>query len=614
MKSILKFFHYLIRGFWRGLSTFRVIVGNLLLLAVIVLFVSIFFYDGKKDIPDGAALIVSPRGEIVIQRTETVLTSRLMGEASREETLLKDIIDVIEHARDDHRVKVLVLDLNEMGRAATSKLTEIGEALKRFKAGGKPIYATGDYYGQQQYYLAAHADHLYLHPMGGVALTGFGIYRNYFKSALEKLMIQFHVFRVGTYKSALEPFLRDDMSEYAKEANLAWLSVLWETYSRNIAELRGLPHDAIDNYINNISQNLSAVKGDTARLALDHGLVDALKTSDEVRAELIALVGRDEAEVAVNEIQFEDYLADIQPLRERNREDSPKVGIIVARGIILDGVQPAGKIGSETLTNLIRQARLNEDVKALVLQIDSPGGSALASEIIRREIEITRQSGKPVIASMSSIAASGGYWIASAADEIWAATTTITGSIGIYGAFATFEKTLDYIGVYNDGVGTTRVADALDTARPLNPIIADSIEQVIRHNYQRFIQTVSEGRNIAQQDVEKIAQGRVWSGKSAKALGLVDQFGNLQDAVHAAAKVANLTDYDVTYIEQPLTAREKMIKRLNRFIVEAAEGISDRVTIPAIRFFQKIGPELKELAELNDPQGVYAYCLVCDVY
>ncbi|MGD8293261.1 MAG: signal peptide peptidase SppA [Desulfobacterales bacterium] len=614
MKSILKFFHYLIRGFWRGLSTFRVIVGNLLLLAVIVLFVSIFFYDGKKDIPDGAALIVSPRGEIVIQRTETVLTSRLMGEASREETLLKDIIDVIEHARDDHRVKVLVLDLNEMGRAATSKLTEIGEALKRFKAGGKPIYATGDYYGQQQYYLAAHADHLYLHPMGGVALTGFGIYRNYFKSALEKLMIQFHVFRVGTYKSALEPFLRNDMSEYAKEANLAWLSVLWETYSRNIAELRGLPHDAIDNYINNISQNLSAVKGDTARLALDHGLVDALKTSDEVRAELIALVGRDEAEVAVNEIQFEDYLADIQPLRERNREDSPKVGIIVARGIILDGVQPAGKIGSETLTNLIRQARLNEDVKALVLQIDSPGGSALASEIIRREIEITRQSGKPVIASMSSIAASGGYWIASAADEIWAATTTITGSIGIYGAFATFEKTLDYIGVYNDGVGTTRVADALDTARPLNPIIADSIEQVIRHNYQRFIQTVSEGRNIAQQDVEKIAQGRVWSGKSAKALGLVDQFGNLQDAVHAAAKVANLTDYDVTYIEQPLTAREKMIKRLNRFIVEAAEGISDRVTIPAIRFFQKIGPELKELAELNDPQGVYAYCLVCDVY
>jgi protease-4 len=614
MKSIFKFFHYLIKGFWNGLSTFRIIVGNLLFLALIVLFLSIFFYDGKKDIPNEAALIVSPQGEIVIQRTETVLTSRLMGEASREETLLKDIIDVIEHARDDHRVKVLVLDLHEMGRTATSKLSEIGEALKRFKAGGKPIYATGDYYGQQQYYLAAHADRIYLHPMGGVALTGFGVYRNYFKSALEKLMIQFHVFRVGTYKSALEPFLRDDMSEYAKEANLAWLSVLWETYSSDIAELRGLQNEAIDNYINNISKNLSVVKGDTARLALDHGLVDALKTSDEVRAELIALVGQDEAKKEVNEIQFEDYLTDIQPLREQNREDTPKVGVIVAKGVILDGVQPAGKIGSETLTDLIRQARLNEDVKALVLQIDSPGGSALASEKIRREIELTRQSGKPVIASMSSIAASGGYWIASAADEIWAATTTITGSIGIYGAFATFEKSLDYLGVHNDGVGTTRVADALDTARPLNPIIADSIEQVIRHNYQRFIQTVSEGRNIALQDVEKIAQGRVWSGKSAKELGLVDQFGNLQDAVHSAAKMTSLTDYDLTYIKQPLTAREKMIKRLNRFLLEAAKGVSDRVTSPAFRFFQKIGPELKELAELNDPHGVYAYCLVCDVY
>ena len=614
MKSLFRAFRYLIRGFWQVLSACRVIAGNLILLALIVLFISIFFYDGKKDIPNEAALILSPQGDIVIQKTETVLSSRLMGEASQEETLLKDIIDVIDHARDDQRVKVLVLDLQDMGRAATSKLNDIGEALNRFKTGGKTIYAIGDYYGQQQYYLAAHADRLYLHPMGGVALTGFGIYRNYFKSALEKLMIQFHVFRVGTYKSALEPFLRDDMSEFAKEANLSWLSVLWEVYSKNIAEVRGLPPEAIDNYINNISENLSTVQGDTARLALDHGLVDALKTRDEIRAELIALVGQGEAEMTVNQIQFDDYLAAIQPQLEQNREDTAKVGVIVAKGIIKDGVQPAGKIGSETLTDLIRQGRLDDDVKALVLHIDSPGGSALASEIIRREIELTRQSGKPVIASMSSVAASGGYWIASAADEIWAATTTITGSIGIYGAFATFEKSLDYLGVHNDGVGTTRVADAFDTARPLNPIIADSMEQVIKHNYQRFIQTVSEGRNIALQDVEKIAQGRVWSGKSAKALGLVDQFGNLQNAVQSAASMANLEDYDVKYIEQPLTAREKMIKRLNRFIVDVTEDISGRVTFPAVRFLQKLGPELEELAELNDPRGVYAYCLVCDVY
>jgi len=614
MKSLLKAFGYLIRGFWQGLSVCRVIIGNLVFLALIILFLSLFFYGDKKDIPDEAALILSPQGDIVIQKTETMLSSRLMGEASREETLLKDIIDVIDHAKDDQRVKALVLDLQDMGSAASSKLADIGQALLRFKTGGKPIYASGDYYGQQQYYLAAHADHLYLHPMGGVALTGFGIYRNYFKSALEKLMIQFHVFRVGTYKSALEPFLRDDMSEYAKEANLSWLSVLWDTYAGTISELRGLPPEAVDDYINNVSENLSLVKGDTAQLALDHGLVDALKTRDEVREELIALVGEDEDEMTINKIQFDDYLAAIKPQQKQTRDDTSKVGVIVAKGIILDGVQPAGKIGGDTLTDLIRQARLDDEVKALVLQIDSPGGSALASELIRRELELTRQSGKPVIASMSSIAASGGYWIASPADEIWAAPTTITGSIGIYSAFATLEKSLDYLGIHNDGVGTTRVADAFDTARPLNPIIADSMEQVIQHNYRRFIKTVSEGRNLTLQDVEKIAQGRVWSGKTAMELGLIDQFGNLQDAVQSAASMVNLKDYDVIYIEQPQTAREKLIKQLNHFLAGIANNTLGSVAHPAVRFFKKLGPELEAIIELNDPQGVYAYCLVCDVH
>jgi len=614
MKSLFKALLYVIRGFWQGLSACRVIVGNLIFLALVVLLLSILFYDGQKDLPDQAALILGPQGDIVIQKTETMLSSRLMGEASRKETLLKDIIDVIDHAKDDQRVKVLVLDLHDMGNAATSKLADIGEALKRFKTSGKPIYASGDYYGQQQYYLAAHADHLYLHPMGGVVLTGYGIYRNYFKSALEKLMIQFHVFRVGTYKSALEPFLRDNMSEYAKEANLSWLSILWKAYTGSIAELRGLQPEAVDNYINNVSVNLSVVKGDTAQLALDHGLVDALKTRDEFREELIALVGEDKDEMTINQVRFNDYLDDIEPQREQNRENASKVGVIVAKGVILDGVQPAGKIGSDTLTDVIRQARLDDAVKALVLQIDSPGGSALASEIIRRELELTRQSGKPVIVSMSSIAASGGYWIASAADEIWAAPSTITGSIGIYSAFATLEKSLDYLGVHSDGVGTTQVADGFDTTRPLNPIIADSMEQIIQHNYQRFIKTVSEGRNLTLQDVEKIAQGRVWAGETAKELGLIDQFGNLQEAVQSAANMANLKDYDVIYIEQPLTAREKLTKRLNQFMTGATNDILGGVAHPAVRFIKKLGPELEAIAELNDPQGVYAYCLVCNVY
>jgi protease-4 len=289
------------------------------------------------------------------------------------------------------------------------------------------------------------------------------------------------------------------------------------------------------------------------------------------------------------------------------------VGIVVAKGIILDGIQPAGKIGGDTLADLIRQARLDDEIKALVLRIDSPGGSALASEIIRREVELTRQSGNPVVVSMSSIAASGGYWISSSANEIWAAPTTITGSIGIYSAIATFEKSLDYLGIHNDGVGTTRLADGVDVARPLNPVIADYMDKGIRHNYRRFIKTVSEGRNLTPEDVEKIAQGRVWAGKTALELGLVDKLGHLQDAVASAANMAALKNYDVIYVEQPLTAREKLIKRLNRFLAGASSGILGKISRPAIQLYKNYGPELEVMMELNDPQGIYAYCPVCDI-
>ena len=424
----------MIRGLWHGLTLCRVIIGNLLFLVLIVFFFSIIFFDSGKDLPDEAALVLSLQGDIVIQKTETVLSGSLFGEPTQKETLLKDVIDAIDYAGNDKRIQVLVLNLRDMGAAGISKLQYIGEALKRFKESGKEIIAAGDGFNQGQYYLAAHADRIYVHPMGGVFLSGFGLYRQYFKTTLEKLLIQFHVFRVGTYKSALEPFLRDDMSKYAKEANLAWLTVLWDAFKGNLAEMRGLEPEGIDDYINNISEHLAGVDGDTARLALNYDLVDELKTRDEVKDELIQLVGEDEEENTFKQIQLDEYLDLIRPELMRTDPASPKIGVIVARGIILDGAQPAGKIGGDTLSGLIRKARLDDKIAAIVLHIDSPGGSALASEIIRNEIELTRQAGKPVIASMSSMAASGGYWISSAANEIWASPTTITGSIGIYGA------------------------------------------------------------------------------------------------------------------------------------------------------------------------------------
>jgi protease-4 len=377
--------------------------------------------------------------------------------------------------------------------------------------------------------------------------------------------------------------------------------------------MRGLEPQGIDDYINNISGHLAGVEGDTARLALNYGLVDELKTRDEVRDELIQLVGEDEDKHTFNQIQLDEYLDVIRPELMRTDPANAKIGVIVARGVILDGTQPAGKIGGDSLSDLIRKARLDDKIAAIVLRMDSPGGSALASETIRNEILITRQAGKPVIASMSSMAASGGYWISSAADEIWASPTTITGSIGIYGAFVTLEKSFDSLGIHSDGVGTTQLAGAFDPARPLNSMVADSMQLMIENNYRRFIQLVADGRNLEPEDVEKIAQGRVWAGKTARELGLVDKFGNLQDAVQSAADLADIEAYDVIYIEQDLTAWEKWVRQLNRFLSRAFSSALEQVTHPVLQLYGNFGRDLEQILELNDPRGIYAYCLMCEI-
>ncbi|MCK5205447.1 MAG: signal peptide peptidase SppA, partial [Desulfobacterales bacterium] len=519
--------------FWNSVSALRRFVGNLLFLLLVVFLLVVVFFDGDEDVPEGVALILSPQGNIVEQKTESVLALDIFGEAAKEETLLKDIIDVIDFAKDDERIEVMVLDLRKMGAVGISKLQAIGAGLERFKSSGKQVFAFGDYYNQRQYYLGAHADKLYLSPMGGVMLHGFGLYRKYYKTALDKLQIQFHVFKVGTYKSALEPFLRDSMSDYAKEANLAWLNILWNYYKIVVTEQRGLDPQDLDDYINNIPGHLAKAGGDAAVMALSLGLVDELKTRDEVREELIELVGKDKDGITFKQIAFDKYLSRIRPGLMESNAGNNKIGIIVASGIIMDGEQPAGRIGGDTMADLLVRARQDGNVKAVVVRVDSGGGSASASEVISREIELTRRAGKPVFVSMGSIAASGGYWIAAPADQIWATPTTITGSIGIFGAFPTFERSLKSLGITSDGVGTTKLSDAFDPSRPLNDRVAQSMNQMIERGYRRFVQRVAEGRNMQPEAVEKIAQGRVWAGITAKDLGLVDEIGSLQDAVDA---------------------------------------------------------------------------------
>jgi len=613
MKSLLKTLRRVFVVFWQGVSTVRRFVVNLLFLLVIIFFLSIFFFSGAKQVPDGAALILSPSGNIVEQKTTTVLSRQMFGDAPQAETLLKDIIDVLDYAKDDQRIKALVLDLRDMHAAGPSKLQDIGAALNRFKDSGKLVIAYDEYFNQSQYYLAAHADSIYISPIGGVALYGYGLYRTYFKSALEKLRINFHVFKVGTYKSALEPFMRDAMSKYARESNLAWLTELWDYYKIDIATQRGLDPAGIDDFINNVPKHLAKVQGDTALLALNQGLVDALKTRDEVNRELVGLVGEDHDNGTYKQIRFNDYLQIIRPRLKTKKPTSSHVGVIVAKGFILDGDQPAGTIGGDSLSDLIRQARDDDKIKTVILRIDTGGGSAFASEIIRREIELTRLSGKPVFVSMGSMAASGGYWIATAADEIWASPTTITGSIGIFGAFATFEKSLASVGIHSDGVGTTKLADAFHPGRPLNPLVKDSMQQIIEQGYRRFIKRVAEGRDLAPEDVEKLAQGRVFSGATAVKLGLVDKLGNLSEAVRAAASQAGLKEYEVTYIEKPLTAREKLIESLNRLFTGLIRESVLGDLFPSVGVFRDLGNELEHIMQFNDPMGLYAYCLTCDL-
>ncbi len=621
-RSLTVFFKIVHRSFsvfWKVLSACQRIVFNLAFLLSIVFFLTLYLMGASdEEIPSDVALVLAPAGNIVIQKTYDKPMAAFLGRSREEEkkrqTLLRDILDSLDYACKDKRIKMVVLDLKNMGGAGISKLREIGAALKRFKQSGKKIIAIGDNYNQNQYYLAAHAHEIWLHPHGSVFLNGYGVYRSYFKEALSKLMVRFHVFRVGTYKAALEPFIRNDMSPEAKEANLAWLKVLWDAYQNDVSTLRNLDSGMLDDYINNINKHLRVVKGDSAQLALNHKLADQLKTRHQMHEQLIALVGEDDTGKTYKQIRFSDYINVIRPEKEQIRPDADKIGIIVAKGMILDGKQPAGKIGGESLARLIRKARGNEKIKALVIHINSGGGSAFASEIIRSEIAMMRKAGKPVIISMSSVAASGAYWIASAADEIWASETTITGSIGIFAALPTFERSLQHLGVSNDGVGTTDLADGYNPARPLNPILSDAMQQIIENGYHRFINLVALGRNMTPEKVSKIAEGRVWDGLAAHQLGLVDKLGGLKEAVESAADKAGVSDYDILYVKKPLTFTEELVKQVTEKVQIAWGHDFQQTPLQGfLTLFRHINADMEQVSQFNDPNGLYARCLTCDV-
>lgn len=603
-------------GIGRGMDVSRRILANLLLLVVVVMLVSLAMRDGKPKVPSKAALVLNPSGVIVEQLSGTPLSrvmDKLTGQA-QEETLLKDLLDAIEAARTDSRIQALVLDLNKLNGAGKSKLEDLRSALLRFKESGKTVIAASDSYNQTAYYLAAHADEIYLNEMGMLLLEGLSRYRMYYKEGLDKLEVEWHVFRVGEYKSAAEPYMRSGASPEAKEADLAVLNDLWNQFLAEVAEARGVEVAVLSDYINNFPQHLQAAGGDTAAAALAAGLVDHVGPRALVRDRVVELVGEDSKTHSFQRVGFGPYLQALGKKRPGAADTKgDAVAVIVARGTILDGTRPPGEIGGDSTAALIRKARHNKDVKAIVLRVDSGGGSAFASEVIRRELDLAREAGKPVVSSMGSVAASGGYWITMASDEVWASPSTITGSIGIFGMFPNYHKPLGkYLGIRVDGVGTTRLAGAMRSDRPFDPELGKVIQALIDHGYENFIGKVAASRNMSREDVDRVARGRIWSGQAAHKLGLVDNLGSLEDAIAAAARRAELEKYRVAYFERELPWREKLVADLLRGVARVA-GVEDQPVLPpsaARRLLAQLAADFEELDRLSDPNGVYLYSFI----
>lgn len=584
------------------------IFNTIFLLLTIVILIS-YFSSSSRQIPVNSILKLSLSGDVVEERrpsspVDAFLIKLIGAEQDQQPLVLQDILDVIKAATVDPAIQAILLDLRDLGSVGLDQMQTIGSALKMFRQQDKKVFAAEDFYTQKQYYLASYADTVILNPMGGVDLHGFGAYPLFFKDALDKLQVNYHVFKVGTYKSAIEPITRNSMSDEVRAQNTEWLTVLWNNYLKDVTSQRGIETSSVTDYIEHIDTNLAATNGDTAQLALDRRLVDLLLTREQLNTYLKSATGSS----SLAFVAMDDYLAGVEPSYTAADQLDNQIGIIVAEGNIIGGKQPAGTIGSESLTEQLRNARENDSVKAVVLRVNSGGGSAFASEIIRQEILELKKSGKPLVVSMGSMAASGGYWISADADQIWASPTTLTGSIGIFGAIPTFERSLASIGIYSDGVGTTGLSAGMNLAQPLKPELKESIQLTVDNGYARFLAIVQQGRNIAKDKLPLVAEGRVFSGERARELKLVDNLGTLEQAIEATAELAGLQEYTPIYIERKSSVRERIIQH---FSTAAVSLFPERfASSPLHAMYNRIRSEIGDFVLMNDPRGIYAYTML----
>ncbi|AAV82169.1 MAG: signal peptide peptidase SppA [Idiomarinaceae bacterium] len=612
MRSI---FSYL----WKIINGTRKVILNLVFFLILAVFlVSLFSGEDPIEVPENGILVLNPNGMLVEEKTWVDPFSQFLNEAMGSsddipEVLLSDVVDSIEKAKTDERIGALYLNLQNLYPSGLNKLQAVAEALDDFRTSGKPIISNADYYDQHQYYLAAHADQLYLNPMGGVVFEGLDYTQLYFKDLLDKLKVQPQVFKVGKFKAAVEPFIRNDMSDEAREANEFLYSALWDSFRTDVTAARNINPLVTSGKVDDYMSAFNSANGDMAKMALETNMVDALRTRTEVRNELINLAGYDKEEDTFRHITYDNYLATEMEVPESLQPtDRSQIAVVVARGQIVNGSQKAGMIGGDSTAKLIREARNNKQTKAIVLRIDSPGGSAFASEIIRQEILQAKEAGIPVVASMSTVAASGGYWIAADADKIVAAPTTITGSIGVFGLLMTLEDSLAAIGVHSDTVSTTEI-QGLNPLEEMTEYQKKLVQSSVEATYEDFLTIVSKARNMSRDDVHEVAQGRIWTGKQAMERGLVDQLGDFDDSVAAAAELAAIDDYDVKIVQQELSSKEQ-------FFANMFNSSSEYLPVPSVGgeaqhwlmgTLNKVKSETAVLQNFNDPKNVYSYCALC---
>ncbi|GAB4172372.1 MAG: signal peptide peptidase SppA [Wenzhouxiangellaceae bacterium] len=602
-------------GFWNGLTAFRIAVFNILFLIVLALIIRSMISGDRIIVEDQTTLVISPRGMIVEEYTGTP-AERAINQALGQqplETRLRDLLETLRLAAADDRITQVLLRTDELMGVSPGTLTELDAAFERFRQSGKQVIAYGANLAQGQYALASMADEVWLDPHGFVLIEGLGYFRQYYADALDKLRVDVNLFRVGQYKSAAEPFIRNSMSEADREAAEYWIGGLWQQWLEMVAANRGLPVERLIEQTMNPAQLIQAAAGDAAAAALEAGWVDRLVTGPELRT-LMAERGAQDEQAGFRQIDMQDYLALPRPARALREAD--RIAVVVASGLITEGDQPPGTVGGESTANRLRQAARDEKVKAVLFRIDSGGGSAYASEQIRREMVALRDAGKPVVVSMGDVAASGGYWIAMGANEVWAYPNTITGSIGIFGMIPTFQRTLEWAGIRTDGFGTTPISGAFRVDRALPESAATLLQSVIEDGYRRFITLVAEHRGMSLEDVDRIAQGRVWTGRQAHERGLVDQLGTLEEAIAAAARIAGLgEDYQTVYVEPELSPMERFIAGLGGQALAwvGVDALPHRLdTLFGTDLAARLSLQLKQLAMMLPRAGqpaIVAHCL-----